>query len=152
MELITDPKAMFRTNSLLWWIGILVQSSLQTGEGDCISRGRFILNVLTMDMDIRERLESILHYCKVFVLDYSMKTWETSTASLGEVHLIMKEVSLEWLHTDDDQRPAVTADTRNCQSVTWQDLVEHVRRQSRAFLGDKSKTISKQLRLLLEEK
>lgn len=27
-ELTTDPKATYRTNPLLWWIGILVQSSL----------------------------------------------------------------------------------------------------------------------------
>ena len=59
-ELITDPKATFRTNPLLWWVGVLVQSSLQTDRDDYISRGRFDLNILTMDMDIEERLRAVL--------------------------------------------------------------------------------------------
>lgn len=73
-ELIADPKATFRTNPLLWWVGILVKSSLQTDGDDYISRGRLDLNILTMDMDIEERLEALLHYSKVFVLHHSMKT------------------------------------------------------------------------------
>lgn len=47
-ELVTEL-----TNPLLWWIGILVQSSLQTDGDDYISRGQFNLNILTMDMDIK---------------------------------------------------------------------------------------------------
>jgi hypothetical protein len=39
-ELITDPQATCRTNPLLWWVGALVQSALQTDGDDYISRGR----------------------------------------------------------------------------------------------------------------
>lgn len=37
--LTTDPKATYRTNPLLWWIGILVQSSLQTDEDQAYALG-----------------------------------------------------------------------------------------------------------------
>jgi hypothetical protein len=148
-HLITDPAATFRTNPLLWWVGVLVQSSLQTDGDDYISRGRFNLNILTMDMDIEERLEALLHYSKVFVLDHSMKTWKTSARRMDEVRASMAAVDLEWLNADDDQRPAASADTRTCQSAEWKDVVEHVRAQSKAFLGDEPKTVARQLRVLL---
>jgi hypothetical protein len=148
-ELITDPKATFRTNPLLWWIGILVQSSLQTDGIDYISRGRFDLNILTMDMDIEERLEALLHYSKVFVLDHSMKTWKTSATQMDEVRASMAAIDMEWLNADDGQRPAASADMRTCQSAAWKDIVKHIRAQSKAFLGDQHKTVAKQLRVLL---
>jgi hypothetical protein len=148
-ELITDPKATFRTNPLLWWIGILVQSSLQTDGVDYISRGRFDLNILTMDMDIEERLEALLHYSKVFVLDHSMKTWKTSATQTDEVRASMAAIDMEWLNADDGQRPAASADMRTCQSAAWKDIVKHIRAQSKAFLGDQHKTVAKHLRVLL---
>jgi hypothetical protein len=61
-----------------------------------------------MDMDIEERLEALLHYSKVFVLDHSMKTWKTSARRMDEVRASMAAVDLEWLNADDDQRPAAT--------------------------------------------
>lgn len=148
-ELITDPTATFRTNPLLWWVGVLVQSAVQTDRDDYISRGRFDLNILTMDMDIQERLEALLHYSKVFVLDYSMNSWETSASKVDEVHASMAAVDLEWLHVDDNQRPAASADKRTCQSAAWKDLVKHVRAKSKAFLGGRPTTVAGQLRVLL---
>jgi hypothetical protein len=149
MELITDPTATFRTNPLLWWVGVLVQSALQTDGDDYISRGRFDLNILTMDMDIQERLEALLHYSKVFVLDCSMNSWETSASQIDEVHASMAAVDMEWLDADDDQRPAASADKRTCRSVAWKDMVKHVRGKSKAFLGDQPTTVAGQLRVLL---
>jgi len=151
MELITDPKATFQTNPLLWWVGILVQSSLSTGEDDYISQGRFNINILPMDVDIRGRLEALLHYCQVFVLHCTMQTWKTSAMQMDEVRASMAAIDLEWLNADDDQRPARSTDTRNCQSVAWKDLVKHLQAQSIAFLGGKPRTVAEQLRLLLRE-
>ena len=147
-ELITDSKATFRTNPLLWWVGILVQSSLQTDGDDYISRGRFDLNILTMDMDIEERLGAVLHYSKAFVLDHSMKTWKTSASWMDEVRVSMAAVDMEWLNADDDQRPAASADMGTCQSAAWKDMAKHVRAQSRAFLGNQPNTVARQLRVL----
>jgi hypothetical protein len=145
-ELITDPQATCRTNPLLWWVGALVQSALQTDRDDYISRGRFDLNILTMDMDIEERLEALLHYSKVFVLDTSMNTWKTSPDRMDEMRASMAAVDMEWVNADDDQRPA---DMRGCQSAAWRDMVKHVRAQSKAFLGDQPGTVARQLRVLL---
>ena len=63
MEFVTDCQARCISNPLLWWVGILIQSSLQAGADDYISRGRFNINILPMDLDIRARLEGLL--CKV---------------------------------------------------------------------------------------
>jgi hypothetical protein len=149
VELITDPDATFRTNPLLWWVGVLVQSSLQTDGDDYISRGRFDLNILTMDMDIEERLQALLHYSKVFVLDSAMNTWKTSASRMDEVRASMAAVDMEWLNADDDQRPAASADKRSCQSDALKDVVKHIEAHSRAFLGDQPKTVARQLRVLL---
>lgn len=149
-ELTTDPKATYRTNPLLWWIGILVQSSLQTDGDDYISRGQFDLNILTMDMDIKERLEALLHYSKVLVLNYSMNTWKTSAVRMDEVHASMAAVDMGWLNADDDQRPAASADLRTCRSAAWKGITKHVRAKSKAFLGDQPRTVAKQLRVLLQ--
>jgi hypothetical protein len=71
-----------------------VQSSLQTDGDDYISRGQFDLNILTMDMDVKERLEALLHYSKVLVLNYSMNTWKTSAVRKNEVHASMAAVDM----------------------------------------------------------
>ncbi|RFU23932.1 hypothetical protein B7463_g12406, partial [Scytalidium lignicola] len=92
-ELITDSHATFQTNLLL-------------------CRGQFTFNILTMDMDIEEQLEVILHYSKVFVLDYAMQTWERSEDWLDEVQSSLAEVNLDWLHADSDQQPAMGTDRR----------------------------------------
>jgi hypothetical protein len=47
---------------------------LQTDRDDYISQGQFDLNILIIDMDIKERLGAVLYYSKAFVLDYLMKT------------------------------------------------------------------------------
>jgi hypothetical protein len=148
-ELITDPKATCRTNPLLWWVGVLVQSALQTDGDDYISRGRFDLNILTMDMDLEERVAALLHYSKVFVLDTSMNTWKTSPPWMDEVRASMAAVDMEWLNADDDQRPAASADMGGCQSPAWKDVAKHVQAQSRAFLGDHPGTVARQLQVLL---
>jgi hypothetical protein len=50
------------------------------GREDYIRRGQFDLNVLTMDMDIKERLEELLHYSKLFVLDYAIYDMDSKCA------------------------------------------------------------------------
>jgi hypothetical protein len=149
MELITDTRATFHTNPLLWCVGVLVQSALRTGGDDYISRGRFDRNILTMDMDIEERLGALLHYSKVFVLDLAMQTWKTSASRLEEVRVSMAAVDKHWLDVDDDQRPPASADLRTCQSAAWKDVTKHIQTQSQAFLGDQPGTVARQLRVLL---
>src|SRR5438045_8670182 len=82
---VIDRQATCTRNPLLWWVGILVKSSLQAGADDYISRGRFNVNILPMDLDIRARLQGILHYSKVLILDHKMHKWEATKSRLMNV-------------------------------------------------------------------
>lgn len=69
-KMITDEPAKAQRNPLLWWTAILVRSAIsKEGEEDYISRGRFSMNILPLDVDIRDRIEAIGHYSKVLILD-----------------------------------------------------------------------------------
>lgn len=150
-DLVGDAQATCRSNPLLWWIGILVQSSLSSGPDDFLSRGRFPQNVLTMDMDLEERLAAILHYSKVFMLDEAMVTWQPPRAHLREIEHSMAAVNLEWLNAATNQRPAASTDRRRCDSAAWKDLEGHVAKQQKAFLGREPPTVVGQVRILLAE-
>jgi hypothetical protein len=150
-ELVTQRNATCRNNPLLWWVGILVQSSLQTGADDYISRGRFNVNILPMDQDIRARLEALLHYSKVLVLDYTMTTWTASRPRLMEVRGDMAAIDLDWINADDDQRPKANAYRHDCKSEAWKDILKHLQRQCNLYLGKEQGTVVGQLRLLVEE-
>ncbi|KAJ3453597.1 hypothetical protein MRS44_017844 [Fusarium solani] len=69
-RMITDESVNVRMNPLLWWTAILVRSAISDEEEeDFISRGRFSMNNLPLDVDIRDRIEAIGHYSKVLILD-----------------------------------------------------------------------------------
>jgi hypothetical protein len=151
VEFVADRQATCTSNPLLWWVGILVQSSLQAGADDYISRGRFNLNILPMDLDIRARLEGLLHYSKVLVLDHTMHSWKTSKSRMMEVRGDMAAVNNEWLNADDDRRPEAIVDNRNCSSVAWKDMLKHLQSQCNIYLGKQPGMAVRQFRLLLEE-
>lgn len=150
-EMVTDSKATFQSNPLMWWTVILVQSALLEGPDDYISRGRFNMNLLPMDLDIRERLEGLAHYSKVLVLDLTLHTWETTPIRLDEVQKELNKVDMEWLNADDDRRPAAGTDQRTCSSAAWKDLLKFLRKQRKAFLGEQKGTVMRQLWLLLRQ-
>jgi hypothetical protein len=104
-----------------------------------------------MDLDIRARLEGLLHYSKVLVLNHTMHTWKTSESQLVEVQRDMAAVNNKWLNADDDQRPEVIVDNRNCSSVAWKDMLRHLQSQCNTYLGKQQGTAVRQLKLLLEE-
>ena len=61
-----------RNNPLVWWVAILVRSTI-SGEEDFISSGRFNKNPMPIDLDMGG-LGAMVHYSKVFVLDYAFNT------------------------------------------------------------------------------
>jgi hypothetical protein len=130
-ELIIDMNATFRANPLLWWVGILEQSALQTDRDDYISRGRFGLNILTMDMDVEERLEALLHY-SLFVLQYSIETWQASAARKMEACQACEPLILT------GSMPTTTSGLRSVLTCVHVCYVEghrkHVQAQSKKFL------------------
>jgi hypothetical protein len=150
-EMITDSKATFPSSPLLWWIGVLVKSALSQGPDDYISRGRFNMNILPMDLDIRGRLEGLAHYSKVLVLDLTINTWQPAPIRLQEVQRELNEVNIEWLNADNDRRPAAGMDQRMCSSAAWKDLLKFLRKQRKEFLGEQKGTVMRQLWLLLRQ-
>jgi hypothetical protein len=144
LEMIMDPEPTITTNPLLWWMGVLVHSSLmplEPGMDDYISRGKFHLNILPMDIDARTRIEALQHYAKVLLLDRIFNTWETSPARLQEVQRELNMVSNEWLNAETDQRPPVEDDPRTCQSAAWRSLLDHLKRESDNYLGGQDGTV-----------
>ncbi|PCD20083.1 hypothetical protein AU210_016781 [Fusarium oxysporum f. sp. radicis-cucumerinum] len=104
IEALRKPKSTPRNNPLVWWIAVLARSAV-SGDSDIdfISRGRFHKNPMPMDVDLRERLEAIVHYSKVLVLDGAFSTWsERSERSewVMEVQSRLNMVSIEWLNEE----------------------------------------------------
>lgn len=144
LEMIMDHKPTTTTNPLLWWMAVLVHSSLtplKPEMDDYISRGRFRLNILPMDIDVRTRIEALQHYAKVLLLDHTFNTWETSSARLQEVQRELNMVSNEWLNAETDQRPPVENDPRTCQSAAWRSLLNYLRSESDTYLGGQDGTV-----------
>jgi hypothetical protein len=144
LEMIMDHQPTTATSPLLWWMAVLVHSSLTPLDpemDDYISRGKFHLNILPMDIDVRSRIEALQHYAKVLLLDHIFGTWETSPAELQEVQRELNMVSNEWLNAETDQRPPVEDDPRNCQSAAWRSLLDHLRTESDKYLGGQDGTV-----------
>jgi hypothetical protein len=152
LEMIMVHEPTTTTNPLLWWMAVLVHSSLTPLEpemDDYISRGKFHLNILPMDIDVRTRIEALHHYAKVLLLDHIFSTWKTSQARLQEVQRELNVVSNEWLNAETDQRPPVEDDLRTCQSAAWRSLLNHLTTESDKYLGGQDGTVLGVARALL---
>ncbi|KAI3571253.1 hypothetical protein IWW34DRAFT_675713 [Fusarium oxysporum f. sp. albedinis] len=155
MEALRKPKSTPRNNPLVWWIAVLARSAV-SGDSDIdfISRGRFHKNPMPMDVDLRERLEAIVHYSKVLVLDGAFSTWsERSERSewVMEVQSRLNMVSIEWLNEEGGSRPAgPSGDGGPVYSTdAWQSVVAHIAEQTERHLGGKQKTAIYRLRMLV---
>ncbi|GKT81391.1 hypothetical protein ColTof4_13814 [Colletotrichum tofieldiae] len=67
---IVEKEATAYTNAILWWTAVLVRSALAGDDksNNFISRGAFTANILPIDVPIRDRVELMLHYSRVFTL------------------------------------------------------------------------------------
>ena len=154
IEALRKPKSTPRNNPLVWWIAVLARSAV-SGDSDIdfISRGRFHKNPMPMDVDLRERLEAIVHYSKVLVLDGAFSTWsERSERSewVMEVQSRLNMVSFEWIDDEGGSRPAgPSGDGGPVYSTdAWQSVVAHIAEQTERHLGGKQKTAIYRLRML----
>ena len=154
IEALRKPKSTPRNNPLVWWIAVLARSAVSgDSDMDFISRGRFHRNPMPMDVDLRERLEAIVHYSKVLVLDGAFSTWsERSERSewVMEVQSRLNMVSIEWLNEEGGSRPAgPSGDGGPVYSTdAWQSVVAHIAEQTERHLGGKQKTAIYRLRML----
>ncbi|KAM5526470.1 hypothetical protein FOXYSP1_21130 [Fusarium oxysporum f. sp. phaseoli] len=101
MKTLRKAKSTPRNNPLVWWIAVLARSAiLSDSDIDFISRGRFHRNPMPMDVDLRERLEAIVHYSKVLVLDGAFSTWSERSEWVMEVQSRLNMVSIEWINEE----------------------------------------------------
>ncbi|KAG7402659.1 hypothetical protein Forpe1208_v016978 [Fusarium oxysporum f. sp. rapae] len=154
MKTLRKAKSTPRNNPLVWWIAVLARSAV-SGDSDIdfISRGRFHRNPMPMDVDLRERLEAIVHYSKVLVLDGAFSTWsERSERSewVMEVQSRLNMVSIEWINDEGGSRPAGPSGDGGpvYSTAAWQSVVAHIAEQTERHLGGKQKTAIYRLRML----
>lgn len=150
-NMIMDPHPTPSTNPLLWWVVVLVQSAVDPLQrDDYISRGRFLGNILPMDIDVRTRMEAVHHYAKVLVLDHAFRTWQPHPRDWAvEVGNELDMVDNMWLNEDTDQRPPEGSDIRTCDSVAWREMLDRLEVDAKAYLGGNPTTVLGQAQRLL---
>ncbi|KAJ0158934.1 hypothetical protein CTA2_10605 [Colletotrichum tanaceti] len=139
---IMDKKATARTNAILWWTAVLVRSALSgDDEGDdFISRGVFAANILLIDVPIRDRVESMLHYSRVFILHHAFHGWKGPPSQVEEVQAELNAVDNAWLGNDSGPRPSDHHDRRTCTSAAWRSVIKHLRLEAEKSLGSTAGT------------
>ncbi|KAK8913388.1 hypothetical protein VCV18_011394 [Metarhizium anisopliae] len=125
-----------RNNPLVWWMYILVRSAL-SGEMDFISCGKFNRNPIPMDVDIRGRMEAIVHYSKVLALDAAFHSWDVQQEWVHEVQCDLNSVDITWIDGEKGGRPAPSMDKRTCSSEAWQSILAHIETCIPGYLGGK---------------
>ncbi|KAH6972647.1 hypothetical protein EDB80DRAFT_758072 [Ilyonectria destructans] len=147
---LTDRSAKVQSNLLLWWTAILIRSAIsEEGKEDYISRGKFSMNILPMDVDIRDRIEAIVHYSKVLILDKAFQGWQRGRVGREEVQRDLNAVDNEWLNEEDGQRPDSRLERRTCLTPGWKMMLEHLGKEGEAWLGGKEGTVMWEVRRLL---
>lgn len=149
IELLTDTNATATTNPLSWWVAVLVRSALSQGPDDYISRGRFNSNLMPMDLDVRTRLEALLHYSKILVLDRAFHSWEPRREWLAEVQGELNEVDNTWIGPFGGERPDQSLDQRKCESPAWKDILAHIEEDCEEFLSSQRETVTRQVLCLI---
>ncbi|KAH6985570.1 hypothetical protein EDB80DRAFT_733096 [Ilyonectria destructans] len=153
-RMITGESVNARMNPLLWWTAILVRSAISgEGEEDFISRGRFSMNILPLDVDIRDRIEAVGYYSKVLILDKAFKGWQKGRVGrdvwLEEVLRDLNATDNEWLNEKNGQRPDDQLDRRTCLSPGWKMMLEHLGKEGHEWLGQNEGTVMWEVRRLL---
>jgi hypothetical protein len=150
LKLLVDPCPSPESNPLQWWLNILIRSALADGPDDYISRGRFSSNILAMDLDIRDRIEALLHFSKVLLLDHAFNSWKPSPESLKEVQDDLNRVDITWIGTHGGDRPDPSLDRRTYDSPAWQHLLTHLENELQGLLSPTSSTITGYILRLLQ--
>lgn len=152
MKALRKPKSTPRNNPLVWWIAVLVRSALegQDGPGDFISRGRFHKNPMPMDVDLGERLQAIVHYSKVLVLNNSFLTWSAKSDWVMEVQSRLNMVSIDWINDEGGSRPAGPPGDGGpvYSTAAWRSVVANITEDASVYLGGRQRTAIHRLRML----
>jgi hypothetical protein len=151
MEALRKDMSTPQNNPLVWWIAVLVRSAvLDDNDRDFISRGQFHKNPMPMDVDLGERLEAIVHYSKVLVLDSAFSTWSERSEWVIEVQRRLNIVSVEWINDEGGSRPAGPSGDGGpvYSTAAWQSVVAHIAEQTERHLRGEQNTAIYRLRML----
>ncbi|KAF4987614.1 hypothetical protein FGRMN_10270 [Fusarium graminum] len=164
MKALEKRKSTPRNNPLVWWIAVLCRSAISDDDDDdegiddddenkdFISRGRFYKNPMPMDIDFKERLEAIVHYSKVLVLNHSFLNWSAPTGWVMQVQSRLNMVSIDWINNERGSRPASVAGDGGpvYRTEAWQSMVAYISENTSTFLGGRQKTAIHRLRTLAD--
>jgi hypothetical protein len=91
---------------------------------------------MPMDINLHKRLQAIVHYSKVFVLDYAFSTWLAESGVVIEVQSRLNMVSIEWINDEEGLRPArVPGDGGPVYLMAlWESVVAHVAKKADIYL------------------
>lgn len=94
-------RTTIKNNMVLWWMAILVRSAVarEEEEEDYISRGQFTVNILPLDIGLRQRAEALVHYGKALVLDQAVCEWE-GEEQCGQETSELKHGDVEWANEE----------------------------------------------------
>jgi hypothetical protein len=124
---VMDKDPSSKTNPLLWWVGVLIQSEVLDHQARLpIARGEDVL-------DFPGKLEALNHYARVLTLQDAFQSWlnlKPPAPSEWNVEVIqgLDRRSMEWVD-EDQERPQVNIwdEQRMVMSPAWQSCISHVR-------------------------
>ncbi|KAF2498725.1 hypothetical protein BU16DRAFT_615734 [Lophium mytilinum] len=135
--LVREERPSGRGNPLLWWITIPVRSAVEEGGDDYISRGVFRENVLPMDLDVRTRLEAIVHYAKVLELYVAFGKWQPNPERYLSVEKDLNAVDCTWIGQHGGPRPErALEDETKYDSEAWKDVLSHLEKEFDIAMGN----------------
>jgi hypothetical protein len=112
---LIQGRSTAQNNPLLWWAGVLVRSAVGRGPY-FISQGQRRRASLPLQIDLRERGDSLVHYGQVLVIQSSFCAWQAQKQWLAEVEGNLNKVDSRWIDGEGPwAQPSKTADDRLCE-------------------------------------
>lgn len=94
-----------------------------------------------MDIDIRARIDSLLHYSKIIIVEKSFLSWDVRKRWIMEVQNDLNSIDLSWICAGSGLEPPKDADDgRLCESAAWQAMLDYLRNKVGRNLGGKRGT------------
>jgi len=163
MTLDADIDANCQNNILLWWIGVLIKSAVETSEMeiqtgtashdvdglDFISRGRFANNHMPMDFDLNDKLDAIIHFAKIAILNEPPRTLSQSgkDTDLDVVIEDIDKLDISWIR-DGRLRPVGQTGKHRLNSPGWEKVFRQLQTSAKYGLDSPESVVGRLCELL----
>ena len=149
---IMDPEPSVRTNPVLWWLVVLIQSQIFDKQPKLPLGG--IDKGTVPCLDFRGNLEAMNHYARVLILETAVKIWKPKDPQSAERALSYVNDSHQhsnWVN-EDAERPEVSVSDENdlLSAPAWQDFLAHLQSLVTTWLADDCKGPIREILALLE--